>query len=96
MIVKELLARLAHVDPEAEVLFLGSYADVSEADEVQHVDIRSETWTHEKGMCAGEQYEARYPGNPAERESDYTNVVTCRVRVVVLSAGPTNLRYASF
>jgi hypothetical protein len=95
MKVRELLAQLAHADPEAEVFFLDQHADASEADAVQQVDIQSETWTHERGLYRGEPYESLYPGAPAECDSDYTGVVARSLRVVVLSAGPTNLRYAT-
>jgi hypothetical protein len=93
MKVRELLVQLAHADPESEVLFLNSNADVSEANAVRLVDIRPEAWTRERGMCADARYEARYPGRPAERDSTYSCIATSSIRVVVLSAGPTNLRY---
>jgi hypothetical protein len=93
MKVRELLVQLAHADPESEVLFLNSNADVSEADVVRMVDVRPEAWTQERGMCADARYEARYPGRPAERDSTYSRIATSSIRVVVLSAGPTNLRY---
>ncbi len=94
MTVREVLAKLALADPEAEVLFLDLYAGPDEADVVRLVDIRQESWTHERGTyCSSEPYEAWYPGKPAERNSDYTDIVTTTVHVAVLSAGPTNLRY---
>ncbi|NPT58119.1 hypothetical protein [Paraburkholderia elongata] len=93
MKVQDLLAQLALADPQAEVLFLDQCADADETDEVGLVDIRTESWTHERGTYGGKPYEARYPGNPCERESGYSGIVTSAERVVVLSAGPTNLRY---
>lgn len=93
MKVEELVAQLALADPRAEVLFLDQCSDADETDEVRLVDIRSENWTHERGLYSGEPYEARYPGKPCERESGYADIVTSAERVVVLSAGPTNLRY---
>ncbi|SRR6266702_629652 len=91
--VQELMAQLAQADPQAEVLFLDLHADADEADEVRLVDIRTESWTHERGMYGNERYEAFYPGEPCERESGYSSIVTSEERVVVLSAGPTTLRY---
>ncbi|SDD96397.1 hypothetical protein [Paraburkholderia lycopersici] len=92
MKVQDLLALLAQVDPQAEVLFLGQYADADEADAVRLVDIRREAWTHERGRYGNnEPYEAYYSGKPCERDSSYRDVVTKSVRVVMLSAGPTNL-----
>lgn len=35
----------------------------------------------------------RYPGPPAQRETGYSDVTQVSERVVVLSSGPTNLRF---
>ncbi|MBB5427486.1 hypothetical protein HDG40_005665 [Paraburkholderia sp. JPY158] len=94
MRVRDLLSQLALADPNAEVVFLDEHADAEEADVLRVVDIRQEFWTHESGECDGRRYEAVYPCKPAERESSgYASVLAERVQVVVLSAGPTNLRY---
>lgn len=94
MKVQALLTQLALADPQAEVLFLDLHADADGADVVRLVDIRQEPWTHERGTYgSNEPYEAWYPGKPEERDSNYTDIVSKTTRVVVLSAGPTNLRY---
>ena len=93
MTVAELINLLQQADPSSKVLFLGEYADADEADEIQEVVIPTSEWTHEEGCYEGRQYEVRYPGPAAQREVGYTDVKHETERVVLVSTGPTNLRY---
>lgn len=93
MKVRELLAGLQQVDPEAVVLFLDVYADPSESDEVCEVFAPTNKWTHERGRFGTEEYDVRYPDAPEPRPDGYCDVTFVEERVVVLSAGPTNLRF---
>ena len=93
MTAGELLAVLRNVDPERVVLFIDQYADSDESDEVREVYIPTSAWTHEQGRYGGSEYDVRYPGSPQPREGGYTDVVHKRESVIVLSAGPTNLRF---
>jgi hypothetical protein len=81
------------VDPDATVLFLDEYGDSDDADEVHEVDLQRAPWTHETGLCANVPYEVYYPGPAETREAAYHDVVVHLIHVVVLSSGPTNLRY---
>ncbi len=94
MRVRELIAVLADADPDSVAVFLDSYADGDESDEIQEVFILSELWTHEKGYCLGVRYEVRYPGHP-RADDDCHDVTQKREHVVVMSNGPTNLKYDS-
>jgi hypothetical protein len=89
----ELLSILREVAPESEVLFMDPYADASESDVVQHVFAPVLPWIRERGHESGIEYECRYPGSPAERDESYIDVSCANEMVVVLSSGPTNLRY---
>lgn len=94
--VKELVERLANADPDSVVVYLDSYADVDESDEICEVLVDLNLWTHEVGTHHGTHYEVRYPGGPRATDSDSRVVTTQAVeRVVVLSDGPTNLRYVT-
>ncbi|WP_076882798.1 BPSL0761 family protein [Burkholderia pseudomallei] len=90
--VSQLLDSLADVDPDRYVLFLTCSADEDGADEVCEVDIQETAWTHEQGRYFG-QYEVWYPGEPEPRDVGYHDVTYETVRVIVLSDGPTNLRF---
>ncbi|CAM2153100.1 conserved protein of unknown function [Pararobbsia alpina] len=93
MTVRELIEKLAEVDPDAIVIWLDEYADRDESDEVREVDARGENWTRETGYYGSGWFEVRYPGDPVRREPEYNGIVTEHIRVVVLSSGPTNLRF---
>ena len=93
MRVRELVAMLRDADPDSIVLFIDRYADSNASDEVREVYIPTSAWTYERGCYAGRAYEVRYPDEPELREEGYANVVHVSERVVVLSAGPTNLRF---
>lgn len=89
----KLLQILADADPESRVLFMTHYADADESDEVREVFAPETSWTHEHGWYMGGQYSVWYPGSPESREVGYRDVTYETVRVVVLSDGPTNLRF---
>jgi hypothetical protein len=93
MHVRELIERLRAADPDATVLLLDEYGDNDDADEVHEVDVQRSPWTHETGLCANSRYEVYYPGPAETREAAYHEVVARPIHVVVLSSGPTNLRY---
>ncbi|SAK66285.1 hypothetical protein AWB78_02396 [Caballeronia calidae] len=94
MTVRELMDALRGADPESIVLFLEAYADVGESDEVSHLLIPELAWVHETGAFFGERYEFRLPKSErGEVEAGRMDVVQRLERVVVLSNGPTNLRY---
>jgi hypothetical protein len=94
MRVRELIAALADADPDSVVVFLDSYADSDESDEIREVLVPSKPLTHEKGYDRGIQYEVRYPGQPrADDDGFHMDVIQTQERVVVLSNGPTNLKY---
>jgi hypothetical protein len=94
MTVGELIELLRTADASSRVLFLGEYADSDEADEVSEVVIPRDAWTFERGRFEDREFSACYPGPAAEREDGYyTDVTHVSERVVVLSSGPTNLRY---
>lgn len=59
------------------MLFIEEYGDLTEADEIQHVDARPEPWLHERGQYRDERYEVHYPvtlGDPRE-EPGYHDVI---------------------
>jgi len=96
MTVRELIESLKAADPDSSVLFLENYADVGESDEVSHVVISKRLWVHETGGYFGDRYELRLPESErGEVEDGRTDVVQRLERVVVLSNGPTNLRFVS-
>ncbi|MFG7161973.1 hypothetical protein ACGYU5_15355 [Burkholderia pseudomallei] len=84
MKVKELLERLAAVNPEAEVRFMQIGADPTESDSVDEVEVPAEQWTFERGRDGGTAYTLCYPGEPEEREEGYTDVQYTRLSVVLL------------
>jgi hypothetical protein len=92
--VDELIMRLLNAKPDSVVLYLDSYACVDESDEVVEIFVDSNVWAYETGARYGENYEVRYPGSPRPSDEE-KHVVTAQSveRVVVLSNGPTNLRY---
>ncbi|MGF6976580.1 hypothetical protein QFZ94_005030 [Paraburkholderia sp. JPY465] len=96
MKVSELIEQLVKADPDGVVIYLDSYADVDESDEIREVFVDSDLWTHETGLRHGERYEVRYPSDPESAESE-THKITSQLleHVVVLSDGPTNLRYVT-
>ncbi|WP_116123370.1 hypothetical protein [Paraburkholderia sp. BL6669N2] len=93
MKVKELLHALHNVDEDSTVLFLAEHADADDADEICEIHIPSNPWTHEVGRCDGSEYRSRYPYPAEKRDEGYTSVSYAREKVVVLSTGPTNLRF---
>ena len=93
MKVRELLTILREVDPNSVVLFMDPYADAVESDEIRHVFAPTFQWILERGHQSGIKYEYHYPGSPAERDDSYKDVSFANEMVVVLSSGPTNLRY---
>lgn len=93
MTVAELFDALRGADPASRVLFLGEYADCDEADEICEVVIPQDAWTYDSGRYAGRKYSVRYPGPAVERDTGYSDVTQLSERVVVLSTGPTNLRF---
>jgi len=96
MRVNELVEQLANADPDAVVIYLDSYADVYESDEVREALVESNLWTHETGLRHGEWYEIRYPFGPKPVDSERHVIAAPNLEhVVVLSDGPTNLRYLS-
>lgn len=93
MKVRELLKSLREVDADSTVLFLAEHADADDADEVCEICLAPRLWTHEVGMYGGREYQSWYPYPPESRDSAYTSVRYEPRRVVVLSTGPTNLRF---
>lgn len=94
MLVSELIEQLADADPDSVVLYLDSYADVEDSDEICEVLVDSNLWTHEEGVNHGESYKKRYPCGPRISDAQGHEVLSQSLeRVVVLSNGPTNLRY---
>jgi hypothetical protein len=94
MTVGELIDQLLQADRGSRVLFLSEYADSDEAVEILEVVIPAFAWTHEQGSYAGRRYDVRYPGPAAQREPGYKQEFHSG-RVVILSTGPTNLRFRS-
>lgn len=96
MRVRELIRQLFNAEPDSVVLFLESHAWVDESDEILEIFVDSNVWTYETGARFGEPYEVRYPGIPRAPDEENHVVTTQSVEhVVVLSNGPTNLRYVS-
>lgn len=93
MKVGELLNALRGVDADSTVLFLAEHADANEADEVSEIYLAFRRWTHEVGKYDTREYHSWYPYRPQQRGSAYTSVKYETRRVVVLSNGPTNLRF---
>lgn len=96
MRVNELVEQLMNADLDSVVLYLDSYADVEESDEIREVFVDSNAWTYENGVNLGESYEKRYPYGPRISDGQGHEVLSQSLeRVVVLSNGPTNLRYVT-
>ncbi|WP_322034417.1 BPSL0761 family protein [Burkholderia sp. BCC1970] len=93
MTAAQLVTALVCSEPNSHVLFLTHYADVEEADGVRQVSMLETAWTHERGEYRGDPYDVWYPRGPVPREDSYQDVTYEAVRVVVLSDGPTNLRF---
>jgi len=93
MKVRELMEHLRNADPEATVLFLDEYADCDQADEVRQVTMPATNWTCERHADGDRAYDIHYPGPPERRDAPRQEEVTHSERVVVLSSGPTNLRF---
>jgi hypothetical protein len=93
MNVSELMSKLQDADPEATVIFLSEHADSDEGEEVREVLTPETNWTHEHGVVGNSAYAVHYPGEAELRGPDCRAVVVSSERVVVLSSGPTNLRY---
>ncbi|MEM5329548.1 BPSL0761 family protein [Paraburkholderia sp. JHI2823] len=93
MTVAQLVKALVCAEPNSYVLFMTHYADVEEADGVRQVSMQEMVWTHERGAYRGDPYDVWYPRGPVPREDGYHDVKYEAVRVVVLSDGPTNLRF---
>ncbi|MGF6634156.1 hypothetical protein OKW38_002840 [Paraburkholderia sp. MM5496-R1] len=96
MKVRELIEQLVTADPDAVVVYLDSYADVYESDEIHEAFVDSYLWTHETGLRYGEWYDIRYPSGPEPVEGERHVIAAQKPEhVVVLSDGPTNLRYVT-
>jgi hypothetical protein len=93
MNVRELMSKLQDADPDATVLFLNEHADSDEGEEVREVLMPETNWTREQGIVGNSAYAVHYPGQAELRGPAYRAVVANSERVVVLSSGPTNLRY---
>lgn len=94
MKVCELIEQLINADLDSVVVFLDSYASAYESDEVREAFVDAQLWTHETGLRHGECYEIRYPYAPEPAEGRSHNITAQFLEhVVVLSDGPTNLRY---
>lgn len=93
MTVAQLVNALVSAEPNSHVLFMTHYADVEESDGVRQAEIQESNWTHERGVHSGEPYDVWYPWAPAPRGDGYHDVTYESVQVVVLSDGPTNLRF---
>jgi alkylated DNA repair dioxygenase AlkB len=91
--VRELIAILRDAPPDSRVLFMTEYADEGEADEVAQADIQTIDWTYESGNAVREAYSYHHPGPPEPPDERCSDVVQTIERVVVLSPGPTNLRF---
>jgi hypothetical protein len=95
MRVRELLTRLSPLDPEAVVLYLDEYADASDAAEIKEIVVPNESWTCERHeLTDGRFKEVHYPTGhgPSLGWNAATDAQQAEL-VVVLSTGPTNLRY---
>jgi hypothetical protein len=57
------------------------------------IHVAPHLWTLEKAKYGSHVYEVWHPDTPEPRDEDYTAVVYEPRRVVVLSTGPTNLRF---
>lgn len=93
MKVRELLHALRNVDVDSTVLFLAEHADASDADEVCEIYLAPRRWIHEAGKRDGREYHSWYPYQPELRGRACMSVRYETRRVVVLSTGPTNLRF---
>jgi hypothetical protein len=94
MKVSELIEQLINAAPDSVVVYLDSYASAYESDEVRETFVDAQLWTHETGLRHGEYYEIRYPYAPEPAEGRSHNITAQFLEhVVVLSDGPTNLRY---
>ena len=95
MKVKELIALLSVAPPDSVVVFIEQQGDLDETEEIRQVDVRPEPWLHERGQYRDERYEVHYPAtlrDPRD-EPGYDDVTWQGENVVVLSSGPTNLRF---
>jgi hypothetical protein len=91
--VRELIAILRRAPQDNVVLFITEHADEGEADEVALVDIQTVDWTYERGIAIREVYAFHHPGLPESPDERCTEVTQTIERVVLLSPGPTNLRF---
>jgi len=91
--VRELIAILKDAPQDSRVLFMTEYADEGEADEVAQVDIQKVDWTYESGKAVRETYSYHRPGPLEPSDERCSDVVQTIERVIVLSPGPTNLRF---
>jgi hypothetical protein len=91
--VRELIEILRDAPQDSVVLFMDECPDNGEADEVGMVDIQQIEWTHERGRAVNENYAYHYPGPPVTPDERCSDVVQAVERVIVLSPGPTNLRF---
>ncbi|MGF6924365.1 hypothetical protein OKW28_008562 [Paraburkholderia sp. 40] len=90
MRVRHLLYKLRDADPDAVVLYLAPYADESDADEIVHVNVPTDSWTCERHYPAdGRVDQVFHPTHGGlslgwDPETDEQSTV----RVVILSSTP--------
>lgn len=95
MRVHELLTRLSLSDPEAVVLYLDEYADACDAAEIKEIVIPDERWTCERHESTDGRFEEVHHPTGHGLSVGWNGATDTRRQesVVVISTGPTNLRY---
>jgi hypothetical protein len=95
MRVRELLARLSPLDPEAVVLYLDEYADASDASEIREIVVPGERWTFERHEIPDGRFEEVHHPTAHGLSVGWDAATDTRWEeaVVVLSTGLTNLHY---
>ncbi|MDH6149546.1 hypothetical protein OKW46_003471 [Paraburkholderia sp. WSM4179] len=90
MKVRELLKCLHDADPEAVVLWLQSYADATDAEEICYIACPQEPWTCERHLSTdGHLSDVHYPsGHGPSLGWDERTDQQWSERVVILSSSP--------
>jgi hypothetical protein len=95
MTVGELISRLSIADPNAVVLHMDEHADASDAAEIREIFVPDDSWTCERHATAIGNVEIYHPTDHG-LSVGWDEVTSRRWEreVVVLSTGPTNLRFS--
>jgi hypothetical protein len=70
MRVRELIAALADADPDSVVVFLDSYADSDESDEIREVRVPSKPWTSRRVMTLVSSMKSDAQASPGPMTTD--------------------------